>query len=262
LCQLGSATDWHNVPTVTHHVEKCCVRFDRVSKKLAGHLLLGEVSVCLPSGRTTAVIGASGSGKSSLLNHINGLLQPDTGTVEVFGRPLDYNRLPEIRRRIGYAVQQIGLFPHMTVRANITLLAQLAGWATTRLEMRLEELMTLAKLPLALLDRYPGTLSGGQQQRVGLCRALMLEPELLLLDEAFSGVDPIARQDIYRDFIALRDEANCTVVLVTHDLREAVALAQYGIVMREGIVEQSGDLADLVRNPASAYVRSLFAGQL
>ncbi len=238
-----------------------CVRFDRVSKQLSGQVLLEDVSVGLPKRLTTAVIGASGSGKSSLLNHVNGLLQPDSGVVEIFGRPLDYEELPEIRRRIGYAVQQIALFPHMTVVENITLMARLAGWTEQRIEQRVEQLLTVAKLPAALLDRYPGTLSGGQQQRVGLCRALMLEPELLLLDEAFSGVDPIARQEIYRDFVALRDQADYTVVMVTHDIGEALALAQFGVVLRDGLIEQAGELADLIRNPANTYVERLFAGQ-
>ena len=253
---------WHNVGTVTDEAIDCCVRFDRVSKQLSGQILLDDLSVRVPERLTTAVIGASGSGKSSLLNHINGLLQPDSGVVELFGQPLDYRQLSEIRRRIGYAVQEIGLFPHMSVAANITLMARLAGWAERRIDERVEQLLTVAKLPRELLGRYPGTLSGGQQQRVGLCRALMLEPELLLLDEAFSGVDPIARQDIYRDFIALRDQAKCTVVLVTHDIREAVSLAQYGIVLRDGLVEQAGELADLVRNPANSYVERLFSGQI
>ncbi len=252
---------WHNVVTVIDDDDNCCVRFDRVSKQLSGQILLDDVSVSLPGRLTTAVIGASGSGKSSLLNHINGLLQPDSGVVELFGRPLDYEELPEIRRRIGYAVQQIALFPHLTVAENITLMARLAGWTAQRIELRVEQLLTVAKLPDALLGRYPGTLSGGQQQRVGLCRALMLEPELLLLDEAFSGVDPIARQDIYRDFVALRDQAHCTVVMVTHDIGEALALAQYGVVLRDGLIEQAGELADLIRNPTNNYVERLFAGQ-
>lgn len=247
---------------MTYRNENCCVRFDRVTKQIGDELLLDDVNVCLPDRVTTAVIGASGSGKSSLLNHINGLLRPDSGIVELFGEALNYDRLPELRRRIGYAVQQIGLFPHLTVADNITLVARLSGWSKQRIDAQLERLLALARLPSDLLDRYPGTLSGGQQQRVGLCRALMLGPELLLLDEAFSGVDPIARQDIYRDFLALRDEVECTVILVTHDLREAVALARYGVILREGSIEQAGALADLVRNPANEYVERLLAGQI
>lgn len=175
------------------------------------------LDLTLPPLRITAVVGASGCGKSTLLQLINGLLRPDVGEVRVFGQPLDYRDLPRLRRRIGYAVQQIGLFPHLTVRDNIAILAEREQWQRSRLRARIEQLLDMMDLAPALLGRYPHEISGGQAQRVELCRAMMLEPPLLLLDEAFSAVDPITRAEVHARFQALQRAEPRTVVLVTHD---------------------------------------------
>ncbi len=166
--------------------------------------------------QVTAVVGASGCGKSTLLKLCNGLLCPDAGEVSVFGAPIDYQQLPVLRRRMGYAVQGTGLFPHMSARDNIDLGARLAGWSETAIAERIDELITLMHLDANLLDRYPHQLSGGQQQRVGLCRAMMLRPDVLLLDEPFAAIDPITRQDIHAQLQEIMREEPITALLVTH----------------------------------------------
>ena len=162
-----------------------CVEFGSVTRSFGANRVLNDVTLTLPSRQTTAVVGASGSGKSTLLRHINAMERPDHGTVRVFGKPVPQDCLTAFRRKIGYAVQAVGLFPHLTVARNITLLAQLDGWSAEESTVRLESLMRLMELPAELRHRYPHQLSGGQQQRVGLCRAMMLKPALLLLDEHF-----------------------------------------------------------------------------
>src|SRR6516225_10458429 len=201
--------------------------FQGVSKSYGKDAALHDVTVAFEDGVTTAVVGPSGGGKSTLLQLINGLIRPSSGTVQVFGKPIDYNRLSELRRQIGYAVQGTGLFPHLTVERNITLLARLVGWNAERIDSRSRELMQRVGLPWTFATRYPHELSGGQQQRVGLCRAMMLQPPLFLLDEPFGALDPVTRNDIQEEFLRLQSAKGGeprTMVLVTHDLREALRL--------------------------------------
>lgn len=237
--------------------EPSAVRFLRVHKQFAGQCLFRELDLALPRQRITAVVGASGCGKSTLLQLINGLLRPDSGEVLVFGEALDYAHLPRLRRRIGYAVQQIGLFPHLTVRGNMAILAEREGWSRSRLHARIEQLMQMMELPRALLGRYPHEISGGQAQRVGLCRAMMLEPPLLLLDEAFSAVDPITRAEVHERFQALQRAEPRTVVLVTHDVGEAMRLADYMVVMSPGRVLQAGTPQNISERPVDDGVARL-----
>jgi len=233
-----------------------------VTKHLGPTLALDAVSVELPSGQTTAILGESGCGKTSLLHHINGLLRPDEGNVEVFGHPIDYQRLPELRHRMGYAVQSVGLFPHFTIADNIALVARLSGWPTARIEKRIAHLIETMKLEHALLSRFPHELSGGQRQRVGICRAMMMNPDLLLLDEPFSGVDPITRIGIHENFLTLLQEEPSTTVLVTHDVREAITLASNLIIMEQGRVLQATTVNDALANPATVSIARLFKEQL
>lgn len=238
------------------------VAIHSVTKQLGQTRALHAVSVEMPAGETTAILGESGCGKTSLLRHINGLLRPDTGSIEVFGEPINYQRLPELRHRMGYAVQSVGLFPHLTIAENIALLAQLSDWSTSRIHERSHHLMETMRLNTDLLNRYPHELSGGQRQRVGICRAMMLNPDLLLLDEPFSGVDPITRTRIHENFLTLLQTEPATTVLVTHDVREAVRLASNIVIMEEGRILQTGAVAETLSNPATESIARLFKEQL
>ena len=212
-----------------------------VSVAYAGRSVLANLSVEFSESAVTAIVGASGCGKSTLLRLCNGLLLPQSGEIRAFGQALDYSRLPELRRRMGYSVQGNGLFPHITARANITMAAELARWTRREIESRLQELLALARLDEALLPRYPHQLSGGQQQRVGLCRALMLRPDILLLDEPFAAIDPLTRYDIHRQLLEILAVEPVTVLLVTHDMREALRLASRILVLQGGRIAWHGD---------------------
>jgi osmoprotectant transport system ATP-binding protein len=238
------------------------IQLDDVTKSYGTETALRNVSVAFADSVTTAVVGSSGSGKSTLLQLINGLVRPSTGTVRVFGKPIDYDRLPELRRQIGYAVQGTGLFPHLTALRNITLLATLVGWDVGRVEKRARELMKLVSLPWEYGARYPHQLSGGQQQRVVLCRAMMLDPPIFLLDEPFGALDPITRHEIHEEFLRLQAAQPRTMVLVTHDLREALRLAQRLVVLDRGRLAQHGSCEEIVKEPADDYVRNFFRSQL
>ena len=215
------------------------LRLEEASKHYPGTTALDAVSLTFPADAITAVIGPSGCGKSTLLKLLNGLEQPDGGRVIAFGEALDYGNLPPLRRRMGYAVQGTGLFPHLSARDNITLLAQLARWSDADISTRLEALLELSQLEATQLDRYPHQLSGGQQQRVGLCRAMMLKPEVLLLDEPFGAIDPITRSDIQAQLLALHRAEPRTTVLVTHDMAEALKLADHLVIMAGGRIAHS-----------------------
>ena len=233
-----------------------------VSKSYGKEAALRDVSVEFADGVTTAVVGPSGSGKSTLLQLINGLARPSAGSVHVFGMPIDYDRLPELRRQIGYAVQGTGLFPHMTVERNVTLLASLVGWDAERIRRRAQELMSLVGLSWDYAVRYPHELSGGQQQRVGLCRAMMLNPPIFMLDEPFGALDPVTRHEIHQEYLRLQAAEPRTMVLVTHDLREALKLAQRLLVLDRGRVAQHGPCEEIAHAPADEFVRTFFRSQL
>jgi osmoprotectant transport system ATP-binding protein len=203
-------------------------------------------------------VGESGSGKSTLLRMVNGLVLPDTGDVKLLGEKIDYKNLPAIRRTMGFAVQGAGLFPHLTVMENITLIARLESWSEERISQRYDELFDLLALSGEFSDRYPHMLSGGQQQRVSLCRAMMLNPPLMLLDEPFSALDPITRRNIQDEFLNLQTVERRSVILVTHDMGEAEKLADFLVIIREGEVIQQGTLAEVESNPADEYVSRLF----
>ena len=238
------------------------IALDNVSKFYSQDKALQDVSLTFMDDVTTAVVGPSGGGKSTLLQLINGLVRPSQGRVLVFGKLIDYQHLVELRRQIGYAVQGTGLFPHLSVEWNITLLARLAGWDKDRIQTRAEGLMKLVNLPLAYTCRHPHELSGGQQQRVGLCRAMMLNPRIFLLDEPFGALDPITRNEIHREFLRLQASEARTIVLVTHDLREARKLAQRLVVLDGGRLVQHGTCAEVLQNPANEFVRTYFQSQL
>lgn len=236
-----------------------CVVFQQVSKSFADVEVFNNLSLALPKQQTTAIVGASGSGKTTLLQMVNALEKPDNGKVKVFGELIPRQQLQQFRYRIGYAVQGAGLFPHLSARDNITLVARLQGWSEIRIQQRFEELMQAMALPLSVALRPPRELSGGQQQRVGLCRALMLEPDMLLLDEPFSAVDPVTRLGLYERFEEVRRARPVSTLLVTHDIREARRLADFLVVLKQGQIIQSGAPDSVFANPATPYVERLIA---
>ena len=235
------------------------VEFKNITHRYGEQTVFADLELALPAGETTAIVGTSGSGKSTLLGLINGLLRPDQGQVRVFGAAVPYTALSDFRRRIGYAVQGTGLFPHLRVADNIALMARLEGWAATDTAARVAELMALMALDETLASRFPHELSGGQQQRAGICRAVMLKPELLLLDEPFSGIDPLTRADIHASFQDLSGRAVSSAVLVTHDMAEALTLASHVVVLEEGQVAQAGPCGTVLAQPANDYVAALLA---
>ncbi|MFQ5511880.1 MAG: ATP-binding cassette domain-containing protein [Candidatus Krumholzibacteriia bacterium] len=231
------------------------------SKYYADETALDGAEVTFEDNVTTAIVGPSGGGKSTMLQLINGLVRPDAGRVLVFGSPIDYEGLVELRLRIGYAVQGAGLFPHMTVWDNVTLLARLNNWTRDEIHDRAAILMKLVGLPPALRGRYPHELSGGQQQRVGLCRAMMLDPKIFLLDEPFGAVDPITRREIHGEFLHLQASEARTIVLVTHDIGEALKLARRLVILDRGRVIQHDTCEAVLERPATDFVKELFQSQ-
>ena len=220
-----------------------------------------DVSLVCGRGRTTVLIGPSGCGKSTLLRLIVGLLAPDTGSVLHDGAAVEREALQVFRHRLGYVIQEGGLFPHLTARQNVTLVAAYLGWAADRIEARVRELAELTRLEATLLERHPQQLSGGQRQRVSLMRALMLDPELLLLDEPLGALDPLIRFDLQSDLREIFRALGKTVVLVTHDLGEAAYLGDEIVLLWEGRVLQRGTLHDLVENPADERVTRFVRAQ-
>jgi osmoprotectant transport system ATP-binding protein len=241
-------------------VNDSATEFHDVSLRRGDVVALENVSLKLKLGQTTAILGESGSGKSTLVQLIIGLLRPDSGTVTTLGADIDYDRPGPLRKRIGYAIQDVALFPHLRIRDNIVLPGRLSSWSETDSTSRLKELLDLMQLPEDVLDRYPHELSGGQQQRAGLCRAMMLHPELLLLDEPFSGLDTLTRRSIHEQFLSLQERESVSCVLVTHDPQEAINLAQDIVVMRNGRLQQHGTVDEVMNRPANSYVGHLCTG--
>jgi len=216
-----------------------------------------ELSLELPQGGLTALVGPSGCGKTTTLKMINRLIEPTSGRIEVEGREVHEVATHELRRGIGYVIQQTGLFPHKTIAANIATVPSLLGWSKERIKERTSELVDLVGLDPELLRRYPAELSGGQQQRVGVARALAANPPILLMDEPYSAVDPIVRARLQDELVALQHRVHKTIVLVTHDIDEAIKLADYIAILNVGgVLEQFGPPADLLRSPANEFVAS------
>jgi osmoprotectant transport system ATP-binding protein len=211
--------------------------------------------------RTTALIGPSGCGKSTVLRACIGLLRPDSGRVLFDGRDLVEQNLLEVRRRIGYVIQEGGLLPHLTGRGNVTLVARRIGWDRERIASRVDELAHMTRMDAAMLSRFPHELSGGQRQRVALMRALMLDPDALLMDEPLGALDPMIRADLQEDLRSLFRSLGKSVVLVTHDLAEAGYFADEIVLMDAGRIVQRGRLPDLAQRPADDFVRQFVTAQ-
>jgi len=232
-----------------------------VSKVYGPIAALQATDLEIAAGRTMVLIGPSGCGKSTLLRLLLGLVCPDAGVVEFEASPVTAKNACLLRRRMGYVVQDGGLFPHLTARGNVCLMARWLGWSEPRLEARLAELIDLVQLPRDALPRYPVELSGGQRQRVSLMRALMLDPHVLLLDEPMGALDPMIRSELQGQLREIFHTLGKTVVLVTHDLGEAGYLAHTIVLLREGRVVQQGTLDDLVRRPAEPFVTRFVKAQ-
>ena len=232
-----------------------------VSKHFRGAGGVLPTDLLVPRGKTLVLIGPSGCGKSTLLRLMVGLLVPDTGRVSFNGEDVTGPKGLALRRRLGFVVQGGGLFPHLTAAGNATLMARYTGWDEARIEARLAELVALVRLPRELLTRFPAQLSGGQAQRVSLVRALLLDPDVLLLDEPLGALDPITRFELQEDLHAVFARLRKTVVLVTHDLSEAAFFGDGIALMREGSIVQLGTLDELERAPADPFVTRFIHAQ-
>lgn len=233
------------------------VEFENASYRVDGTRLVGPLDLSVERGETIVLLGESGSGKTTTLRLINRLLDPSEGTVRVEGKSTDSWDPVLLRRHVGYVIQEIGLFPHMTVARNVGVVPHLQGWDRKRTDDRVEELLSLVGLdPAEFADRKPHELSGGQRQRVGVARALAADPPILLCDEAFGAVDPVTRADLQGEFRALTHRLDKTVVFVTHDVREAVALADRIAVFENGTTSFVGTV-DRFRTDQSAAVTAL-----
>ena len=232
-----------------------------VAKAFDGAAVLRGIDLAIPAAHTTVLIGPSGCGKSTLLRLMLGLTQPDTGAVIFDGLTLTADSAPILRRRMGYVIQDGGLFPHLTARGNITLMARWLKASAGRIADRLSELSQLVHLPAAALDRYPAELSGGQRQRVGLMRALMLNPSVLLLDEPMGALDPMIRFELQQELRDIFRALGKTVVLVTHDIGEAGFFGDEIVLLRDGAIVQKGRFDDLIANPADPFVEKFIRAQ-
>lgn len=237
------------------------ITVENVSKSYGRQLALAPTNLSFTPGAATVLIGPSGCGKSTLLRIIDGLITPDTGRVLLNDRVLNPQNAEEWRRQIGYVIQEGGLFPHLTAEGNVTLLARYLGRPSADIQKRVQELANLVQLPGETLTRYPADLSGGQRQRVGLMRALMLDPELLLLDEPLGALDPITRSELQRELKEIFARLKKTVIMVTHDMGEAAYFGDTIVLMREGRIIQQGTLSDLLERPSDSYVTTFIRAQ-
>lgn len=232
-----------------------------VSKNFGTASAVLPTNLDIPAGKTIVLIGPSGCGKSTLLRLMIGLLRPDTGAVYLGATEITGANSLKLRQRMGYVIQDGGLFPHLTARQNAVLMARYLGWNGERLDKRLQELVDLTQFPQAGLDRFPVQLSGGQRQRVSLMRALMLEPDVLLLDEPLGALDPIIRADLQTDLRRIFRDLGKTVVLVTHELGEAAFFADRIVLLNRGAIVQQGTIEELTRSPADAFVTRFIQAQ-
>ena len=232
-----------------------------VSKTFGDAAAVHDVDLSIERGKTTVLIGPSGCGKSTLLRLIIGLIQPDQGELEFDGTTLRAEKIDIVRREIGYVIQEGGLFPHLTARGNVLLMARHLARDENGMRAHLKELCALTRFPESLLDRYPLELSGGQRQRVSLMRALMLSPQLLLLDEPLGALDPLVRAALQQDLKEIFARLRQTVLLVTHDLAEAAYLGDEIVLMNEGRIVQQGSLLDLRERPANDFVSEFISAQ-
>jgi len=232
-----------------------------VAKSFGSTQVLKPTTLRLEPGRTTVLIGPSGCGKSTLLRLMIGLIEPDQGEVLFDGEPITPENVMLVRRKIGYVIQDGGLFPHLSARDNVGLLAKYLGWEKDRIDARISELAELTRLPREALDRFPAQLSGGQRQRLGIMRALVLDPGVVLLDEPMGALDPLVRYDLQEDLRKIFQSLGKTVAMVTHDMGEAGFFGDQVILLGGGRIVQDGTLDDLIRAPADDFVERFINAQ-
>ncbi len=237
------------------------LRVEGLTKRYTGDVLAADnVSLAAAAGERIAIVGESGCGKTTTLKAINRLIEPGAGTILFQGRDVMSLDAHDLRRKIGWVMQGDGLFPHLTAARNIALTPRLLKWEPARIAARIDDLLELVRLdPADFRDRLPHQMSGGQRQRIAIARALAAEPPLLLLDEAFSALDPVTRAGLQDDFVALQKRLQFAAVMVTHDMAEALLLADRILVMKDGRVVQTGTPSDLVNRPDDPYVTELLA---
>ena len=237
------------------------IEFKDVTKQFnnASSNAVDHVSFSVNEGEMITILGTSGCGKTTLMKMVNRLYEPTSGEIDIFGENIADKDPIQLRRQIGYVIQQVGLFPHMTVEKNISVVPEILGWDQQRIDDRVTELLRLVNLdPGEYRERFPAQLSGGQQQRVGLARALAVYPKILLMDEPFGAIDAINRTNLQNELLSIHNEEKQTCLFVTHDVTEALKLGDRVLVMNEGRVQQFDKPEVLIRQPANEYVSSLF----
>ena len=230
------------------------IDFEGVAKTYGERTVLHPTTLKVAQGESLALIGTSGCGKSTLLRLVIGLIRPDVGKISLDGTVLTPANIRQVRLRMGYVIQDGGLFPHLTSAQNVTLVAKQQGWDRSRMDKRMEELATLVHLPADLLPRFPAELSGGQRQRVGIMRALMLDPQVLLMDEPMGALDPVVRKSMQQELKSIFESLGKTVIVVTHDMSEAAFLGDTVALMSGGKIIQRGTLKELQESPSDRFV--------
>ena len=237
------------------------IQLKNISKQFGSLPALQDFTFTFPVGKTTVLIGPSGCGKSTIIRIITGLIKSDEGELLINKENFSSSNLYSIRRKLGYVIQDGGLFPHLTAKDNVTLLAEYLDWDKTKIENRVTKLCELTKFPHDGLNRFPGELSGGQKQRVSLMRALMLDPEILLLDEPLGALDPLIRFELQTDLKQIFVNLNKTVVLVTHDMSEAAFFGDKIVLMKSGEIIQTGTVNDFMDSPNEPFVTKFITAQ-
>ena len=238
---------------------KTKIKFRNINKSFGDKEIIKDLSFDIEEGQFITILGSSGSGKTTTLKMVNRLIEPNSGQIEINDKEIKEYDLIELRRQIGYVVQQIGLFPHITIEKNIATVPELLGWEPEKIKERVTELMALIQLPYSeYAHRYPKQLSGGQQQRIGVARALAANPQIMLLDEPFGSVDAITRKELQSQIKAIHAELDSkTFLFVTHDINEAFLLGDRVMIMNKGRIEQYDTPQNIIKNPKGEFVNSL-----
>jgi len=237
------------------------ITLKNISKSFNSTKAIANFTYTFRKSNTTVLIGPSGCGKSTLIRLIVGLVVPEKGKIKIDNSYLSNSNLSETRKRIGYVIQEGGLFPHLTAKENVSLMANYIGWDSEKILARIKQLAELTKFPPDGLDRYPAELSGGQKQRISLMRALMLDPEFLLLDEPLGALDPLIRYDLQEDLKKIFESLEKTVILVTHDLHEAIFFSDEIILMNDSRIVQAGKIDEFIDSPSEPFVTKFITAQ-